>query len=223
MPAQKISRRRFLAITGVTLGATALTCSGPTALGTRQPSIDFTETTFGENTMPDKILVTYASKAGSTGGVAEAIGKTLAESGVQVDVRLMKDVNDLAPYRAVVAGSAIRMGQWLKEAMEFVQTHQSALAQKPFAAFLVCFTLAKSADDATRQEVAAYLEPVRALVKPVSEGLFAGMVDFSKLRLVPEGLIMRAILASDKVQPGDYRDWNAIRAWTAGLKPILAA
>ena len=58
--------------------------------------------------MPDKILVVYASRAGSTAGVAEAIGKTLAESGVQVDVLPMKDVTDLAPYRAVVAGSAIQ-------------------------------------------------------------------------------------------------------------------
>jgi hypothetical protein len=33
---------------------------------------------------------------------------------------------------------------------------------------------------------------------------------------------MRAILASQQAQPGDYRDWNAIRAWAADLKPILA-
>jgi menaquinone-dependent protoporphyrinogen IX oxidase len=42
--------------------------------------------------MLNKILVCYASRAGSTGGVAEAIGKTLSESGASVDVRLMKDV-----------------------------------------------------------------------------------------------------------------------------------
>jgi menaquinone-dependent protoporphyrinogen oxidase len=222
MPTSKISRRRFLTITGIALGATALTCSGLTVLGARQPAITLPEPTLGDSTMPEKILVAYASKAGSTGGVAEAIGKTLAESGAQVDVRLMKDVEDLAPYGAVVAGSAIRMGKWLKEAMQFVQTHQATLAQKPFAAFLVCSTLFQPSDKAN-QEVAAYLEPVRALVKPVSEGFFAGVVDFSKLRLIPEGLAMRAILASSKVQPGDYRDWNAIRAWAANLKPMLTA
>jgi menaquinone-dependent protoporphyrinogen oxidase len=218
MPATKISRRRFLAITGVTVSATALACSGLTILGTRRPSIDFTETTLGENTIPDKILVAYASKAGSTGGVAEAIGKTLADSSAQVDVRLMKDVIDIAPYRAVVAGSAIRMGEWLPEAMQFVQTHQAALAQKPFAAFLVCMTLAKPSAKAS-QEAAAYLEPVRVLVKPASEGLFAGVMDYSKLSLI-DGLMNRAVGGD---QPGDYRDWNAIRAWAADLKPILAA
>src|SRR3990172_1705761 len=92
--------------------------------------------------MNDKILVTYASRLGSTAGVAAAIGKTLAENGAQVEVLPMHDVTDLAPYRAVVAGSAIRAGGWLPEAMQFVQTHRAALAQKPFAAFLVCMTMA---------------------------------------------------------------------------------
>ncbi|MBI5957219.1 MAG: flavodoxin, partial [Chloroflexi bacterium] len=57
--------------------------------------------------MSHKILVAYASRAGSTAGVAEAIGKTLSENGAQVEVRPMQDVKDLTPYGAVVAGSAI--------------------------------------------------------------------------------------------------------------------
>ena len=58
--------------------------------------------------MNNRILVTYASRAGSTAGVAEAIGKTLIERGAQVDMLPMQDVKDLTPYSAVVAGSAIR-------------------------------------------------------------------------------------------------------------------
>src|SRR3970282_2633114 len=129
--------------------------------------------------MNDKILVTYASRAGSTGGVAEAIGKTLAESGAQVEVRPMKDVKDLAPYRAVVVGSAIQGGRWLPEAMRFMQTHRAALAQKPFAAFLVCMTMAMKRES-WRRAVPDWMAPVRALVKPVKEGYFAGALDISK-------------------------------------------
>ena len=81
--------------------------------------------------MSNKILVAYASRTGSTAEVAEAIGQTLAESGAQVDVLPVQDIKDLAPYRAVVAGSAIRGGKWLPEALQFMQTYQAALAQKP--------------------------------------------------------------------------------------------
>ena len=130
--------------------------------------------------MTNSILVAYASRTGTTAGVAEAIGKTLAESGAAVDVRAMADVKDLTPYDAVVAGSAIQGKQWLPEAMQFMQTHQTTLRQKPFAAFLVCMTLAMKKGN-YRAEVANWLQPVRTLAPPVSEGLFAGALDISKV------------------------------------------
>src|SRR5512137_1649732 len=123
--------------------------------------------------MPNTILVTYASRAGSTAGVAEAIGKTLAEGNAQVDVRCMQDVKDLSPYRAVVAGSAIQGKRWLPEAMQFLRAHQTELSRKPFAAFLVCMTLAMRNGENYRPFVAEFLAPVRTLVKTVSEGCFA--------------------------------------------------
>ncbi len=84
------------------------------------------------------------------------------ENGAEVEVRRMEDVTDLTPYSAVVAGSAIRGKQWLPEAMQFMQTHQAALRQKPFAAFLVCMTLAMKNGEKYRPHVATFLDPVRA-------------------------------------------------------------
>lgn len=175
--------------------------------------------------MNDKILVAYASRAGSTAGVAEAIGKTLAEGGAQVDVRPMQEVKDLTPYTAVVAGSAIQGGQWLPEAIQFIQTHRTALVQKPFAAFLVCMTLSMPKADKYRQGVAEWMAPVRALVQPVSEGLFAGVLDNNTINQAPTWfgrLAFRLTLASGLWwKQGDHRDWEAIHAWTADLKPRL--
>jgi len=175
----------------------------------------------GETPMSNKILVAYASRAGSTAGVAEAIGQTLAESGAQVEVRPMKDVEDLAPYQAVVAGSAIQGGRWLPEAMQFVQTHRAALAQKPFAAFLVCMTLAMPGADKYREHVAGFLQPVRALVRPVSEGLFAGALDISKVPSFRDRLMFRLSVVFGVWSEGDHRDWNAIRAWAESIRPLL--
>jgi menaquinone-dependent protoporphyrinogen oxidase len=167
--------------------------------------------------MKEKILVTYASRAGATAGIAEAVGKTLIESGVQVEVLPVQAVEDLAPYRAVVVGSAIQGGKWLPEAMEFVQTQQAALIRIPCAAFLVCMTLAMG-NGKYRQEVATWMEPVRQLVHPISEGLFTGTLDISKVPSFSDRLKFRLSVALGVWPEGDQRDWEAIRSWAEGLR-----
>lgn len=169
----------------------------------------------------NKILVTYASRTGSTAEVAEAIGRTLSESGAQVDVLPMQEVNDLSPYQAIVVGSAIRKSKWLPEAIQFVRAHQGILIHRPMAMFTVCITLAMSNSEQYRAAVAGWVAPVRALVKPLSEGLFAGMLDFSKLPVNWDTLKLRATVALGIFPRGDHRDWHAIRAWAESLKPML--
>ncbi|MHB1007060.1 MAG: flavodoxin domain-containing protein [Chloroflexota bacterium] len=172
--------------------------------------------------MSNVILVAYASRAGSTRGVAEAIGQAIAETGAQVYVRPMSEVATLAPYHAVIAGSAVRGGKWLPEAMQFLRLHQAELAQRPFAAFLVCITMG-SPNPKYREGVAAWMEPIRSIVKPVSEGLFAGALDFRGLPLGVNTLMLRAAVACGALPQGDHRDWNAIRTWAISLRPILTA
>jgi menaquinone-dependent protoporphyrinogen oxidase len=171
--------------------------------------------------MTDKILVTYATCTGSTVGVAEAIGKSLAKGGVQVEVLPMLEVRDLAPYQAVVAGSAIQNKQWLPEAMQFIQEHKSELAGKRFAAFLVCMTLAMRSGEKYRPFVAEFLAPVRALVKPVSEGLFAGSLDIRKVPSASDRFKFRLSVLFGVWSEGDHRDWNAIRIWAESLQQSL--
>ena len=173
--------------------------------------------------MSNKILVTYASRAGSTAGVAEAIGKTLAESGAQVDVVPMNAVKDLSPYQAVVAGSAIRGSKWLPEAMEFIHMHRATLAQKRFAEFTVCITLAMKNGNNYRSSVSKWVAPVRLQVQPVSEGLFAGRLDFSKLPVNLDTLLLRLSVVLGVFPRGDHRDWNAIRTWAKELTLLLTA
>ncbi len=172
--------------------------------------------------MPHKILVTYASRTGTTAEIAKAIGKILEDNHTQVDVMPMQAVKDLTPYHAVIAGSAIRAARWLPEAVQFIRTHQRELSHKPFAMYTVCITLAMSNGEQHRSGVAEWTAPVRAMVQPLSEGLFAGMLDFRKLPFNLETLRLRATVAMGIFPRGDRRDWNAVRAWALKLKPMLS-
>ncbi len=222
-PSAKISRRGFLKAAGILLGASAAACSGLGYVATREPQALETETpqfAYGEAaTMNRRILVAYATRTGSTVGVASAIGETLGASGFDVDVKPVKENPGMDGYQAVVIGSAVNGAQWLPEAVQFVKNNQSALNRVPVALFSV-HIMNLAADEKSRQNRLAYLNTVRPLLKPLDEGFFAG-VGFDPMRQSwLAGLLNRVF----KMAPdGDCRDWNTIRAWAANLSPVMAA
>jgi menaquinone-dependent protoporphyrinogen oxidase len=165
--------------------------------------------------MDDKILVAFASKSGTTVDVAQMIGKSLSGKGANVDVRPVKSVTSLDGYRAVVIGSGIRFSQWLPEAAEFVKNNQARLREIPTVFFTV-HMLNIDDGETSRNKRAAYTEPVRKIVTPKAQVLFAGRLDFSKLSLI-EVLMSKALKAREQ----DLRDWSKIRAWAEGVYPIL--
>jgi menaquinone-dependent protoporphyrinogen oxidase len=172
--------------------------------------------------MSQHILVTYATRTGTTQGVAEAIAKTLTASGAIVDVKPMNAVTDLSPYSAVVAGSAIQASALLPEAVDFVRANQRVLSQKPFATFLVCLTLALSNGEKYRPFVADFIKPIRSMVKPVSEAQFAGALDLKKLPSLGDRIKFGISVLMGIWKTGDHRDWQAINSWAASLKSQLA-
>jgi menaquinone-dependent protoporphyrinogen oxidase len=171
--------------------------------------------------MSQKILVAYASRTGTTAGVAEEVGKVFADQGAQVVVCPMTEVNDVTPYDAVVAGSAIQNRQWLPEAMQFLQKHQAELGKRPLATFTVCMTLAMRNGEKYRPGVSEWLAPVRRLVRPLSEGLFAGVLDISKVPSFGDRLKFRLSVLFGVWSEGDHRDWGAIRVWANELSSQL--
>jgi menaquinone-dependent protoporphyrinogen oxidase len=203
----RVNRRDFLALS-VGL-VTAMSLAGAEACHAAE--IKFPEGRCGDTKdMKKRVLVTYASKYGSTGGVADAIGKELCSKEVATDVLLIRNVSDISSYQAVVIGSAIYMGKWMSEAVDFVKKNKDILRQVPVAYFLACMTLSHPTEE-KRAKVLSYMDPIiKAVpeVKPVGIGTFAGALDYNNL-----SWLNKKILKSKETPEGDFRDWNAIRAW----------
>lgn len=210
---RSLSRRRFLKTSVVALGAAAFACSGLGYAATRRPALDIPEPDpcGGRKSMNSKILIAYATRAGSTAGVAQAIADVFCENGTAVDVRPIKDVTNVNEYQTVILGSAIRYGQWLPEAVQFVEQNQAALNAKPTAFFAV-HLMNLGEDEASRKARLAYLDAARKLVAPQAEAFFAGVGDLSKM-----SFLERLMSKSLKSPEGDLRDWQAIRGWAESL------
>ena len=106
--------------------------------------------------------------------------------------------------------------------MDFLRTNRAALASKPFAAFLVCMTLSMRSAEQYRPHVATWLQPVRDLVRPVSEGLFAGALDIKRIPSASDRFKFRLSVLFGAWKEGDHRDWDAIRRWAQSLPPLLS-
>jgi menaquinone-dependent protoporphyrinogen oxidase len=166
--------------------------------------------------MSSHILVAYASRAGSTAEVAETVGQVLREGGAQVDVRSVDHVKILDGYDAVVLGTAIWAFKPLPEAQRFAAEQRRALANLPVAYFALCEIL-RNDTPANRARARRFLDPLRQIEEPVSFEVFAGKRDLSRVNPVLRWLL-KTIL---KIEHGDWRNWDEIRAWAAALTPCL--
>ena len=158
------------------------------------------------------ILVAYSTVSGSTKEIAEAVAKTLRESGLEVDIQPSKEVRSFAGYGAVVLGAPLYMFRWHKPAIRFLSRHREALKKLPVAVFASGPTnqVEKEFEDA-RGHLAKALAKFPWLT-PVASEVFGGKFDPMSLRF-PYNLIP----AMKQMPVSDIRDWDKIRAWASAL------
>jgi menaquinone-dependent protoporphyrinogen oxidase len=216
---QNLSRREFLKTSGIAIWAAAMACTGNGCTATKAPQAAQTEIEtpsyeYGaEFNMNGRILVTYATRTGSTVGVASAIAETLSQRSFAVDVKPVIENPSPAGYQAVLIGSAVNGANWLPEAIEYVRTNQTDLQQALVALF--CVHIMNTGDDEkSLKKRQAYLKDVRPLLGSAEEAYFAGM----GLNPADSSGFERWIYRTFKIGPeGDCRDWNAIQAWSKSL------
>lgn len=159
--------------------------------------------------MSAKVLVVYATRHGSTAEVAQEIGNVLRSSDLETDVKAVDEVEDLGPYEAIVFGAPLYMGRMQRAGTRFLAAHNEELSSRPLAVF----SLGPNDTEDSRRGAQKQLD--RKLAKrpdlhPFAVGLFGGVIDSEKLRF-----------PFSKLNDGDWRDWDAIRAWAGSLVPQL--
>ena len=154
-----------------------------------------------------KVLVTAATRHGSTAEIAAAIAGVLRRRGVDVDQIAPSDVHDITRYDAVVLGSAVYAGRWLKSATAFVSRWEQQLTQRPVWLF--------SSGPIGQPPKPAELPVVAQIVcrtHAVEHRVLAGRLDKDGL-----GLLERTMVRAVRAPEGDYRDWLEINEWAAGI------
>jgi len=157
-----------------------------------------------------KVLVTVASKHGSTAEIGKAIAEKLTVEGHQVDLIEPMEVRDVTPYDAVVLGSGVYIGHWIETAREFADHYAPALREKPVWIFSSGPLGTKPAEDPVD------VSKVIALLAPREHRVFYGALERGKL-----GFAERAIIGMVHAPYGDYRDWDEIRTWAHGISDQL--
>ncbi|MCX6686132.1 MAG: flavodoxin domain-containing protein [Methanoregula sp.] len=161
------------------------------------------------------MLVAYASRKGSTAGIAQAVGRELEKAGITVEVAEMRTVTSLESYDAVVIGAPVYMGRLVDDITDFAKRYKSELQKKPVAAFA-----AGIAPVAPKVEsVDTVMENLRKVLDPIQTiavTMFAGTLDPAQ-----QSFIERTMTKLLNVPTGDFRDWTAITAWARELSSVL--
>jgi menaquinone-dependent protoporphyrinogen oxidase len=160
-----------------------------------------------------KVLVTAASKHGATAEMADWIGGTLRDAGLDVDVRRPEDVMSLDGIDAVVLGSAVYAGRWFSPATKLVER----VGPQCMARQVWLFSSGPAGDPPQPDSEPVDVEPMRAATAARDHRVFAGKIDRSKL-----GFAEWAIVAALRVPNGDYRQRSEVEAWAREIATTLA-
>jgi menaquinone-dependent protoporphyrinogen oxidase len=173
-------------------------------------------------------LIVYGSRHGATKGIAEFIGEVLRADGVDTVVESADRVHGVTSADAFIVGSAIYMGSWLKEPIEFLERHRDFLATMPVWLFSSGPLKGSSKEEPGLDPLESALGPMEG---PGSGGhrriaeletaigvrghrAFYGAFDPTDPPKTMAERFVRVMPGSKGIlPPGDFRDWEAVDAW----------
>jgi menaquinone-dependent protoporphyrinogen oxidase len=165
-----------------------------------------------------RVLVVVATKHGATRGIAEAIVRDLAESPAGREMGLTAVLQEAehdpgpAPFDAVIVGSAVYVGRWREPARDWVSAHTAVLRERP----VWLFSSGPIGAPPFPPDEPHDVHPLAQLIGARGHRGFPGRLD-KDLLSVGE----RAMVTAMRAPLGDFRDWDAVRAWAGEVAAEL--
>ncbi|SHN78365.1 menaquinone-dependent protoporphyrinogen oxidase [Geodermatophilus obscurus] len=165
-----------------------------------------------------RVLVTAASRHGSTHGIAEALARRLRETagdrGLTAAALHAENRPDPAAFDAVVLGSAVYHGSWLEPARDLAHRHAAVLRARP----LWLFSSGPIGEPPYPPDEPYDAATLTRLLVPRGHQVFPGRLE-PTLLTAPE----RAVVTAMRAPVGDFRDWDAVRSWAAEIATALTS
>jgi menaquinone-dependent protoporphyrinogen oxidase len=151
------------------------------------------------------VLITAATRQGSTMQIARIIGAILQDRGIDTDIVEPDSVSSLADYDGVVLGSAVYMGRWLEPARQVIGRCSGDFVGRTVWLFS-SGPLGEPFD----------VEPMRVATGAIDHKVFPGRLVKAELRLA-EKVVAGGVHAPE----GDFRPWDDVVTWALGIADFL--
>jgi menaquinone-dependent protoporphyrinogen IX oxidase len=193
----------------------------------------------------NRVLIVYDTVSGSTAEMGEIISTELKKK-YSVEIKPVAEVASIASYDAVVIGSPMRFGGFVKKLKKFIERYESELARKKVVYFFSILYIVKIAEEAT-PELIPYVDPTLAIktiskkkasgmdkthslgyydrtivkcgysIKPLSIAYLKGRLVLNTLPILTRILMKIIMLFTTKEQEGDFLNPASVKEWAAGL------
>jgi menaquinone-dependent protoporphyrinogen oxidase len=161
-----------------------------------------------------RVLVSTASKHGSTADIGRAIADVLTGEGIEARILAPEQVTSLDEFDAVVLGSAVYAGRWMKSMKDMTERLGEELAARP----VWLFSSGPIGDPPKPEEDPVDVAAISERTGARGHFLFAGRLDKKTLNFGE-----RAIVGALKAPEGDFRDWDEIRDRALSIVEELSA